>query len=86
MRPVAVGVGAYLGRTRAAEQLGLPGNTSHMNSVVTRLQFDGVAIEEAGRSGSAHHSHINFRRTFGFNVGRHSDLPVARCWQGHSQL
>ena len=56
-------------------------NTSRMDSVVARLKRDGVGIEEdwLRRIGPAHFSHINFRRTFRFNVERYVDVLVERA-------
>ena len=56
-------------------------NTSRMDSVVARLKRDGVGIQEdwLRRIGPAHFSHVNFRRTFRFNVERYADLLIARA-------
>jgi TnpA family transposase len=51
-----------------------------MDTVVTKLNRDGVGIEEdwLRRIGPAHFSHINFRGTFRFNVERYADVLVER--------
>jgi TnpA family transposase len=53
-------------------------NTNRMDTVVTKLNRDGVGIEEdwLRRIGPAHFSHINFRGTFRFNVERYADVLV----------
>lgn len=55
-------------------------NTNRMDTVVTKLNRDGVGIEEdwLRRIGPAHFSHINFRGTFRFNVERYADVLVER--------
>ena len=55
-------------------------NTIRMDTVVTKLNRDGVGIEEdwLRRIGPAHFSHINFRGTFRFNVERYADVLVER--------
>ena len=56
-------------------------NTNRMDTVVTKLNRDGVGIEEdwLRRIGPAHFSHINFRGTFRFNVERYADVLVERA-------
>lgn len=56
-------------------------NTNRMDTVVARLNRDGVGIEEdwLRRIGPAHFSHINFRGTFRFNVERYADVLVERA-------
>lgn len=56
-------------------------NANRMDGVVARLMRDGVGIEEVWlrRIGPAHFSHINFRRTFRFNVERYADALVERA-------
>jgi TnpA family transposase len=56
-------------------------NTNRMDSVVAKLNRDGVGIEEdwLRRIGPAHFSHINFRGTFRFNVERYADVLVERA-------
>jgi hypothetical protein len=56
-------------------------NTNRMDTVVARLNRDGVGIEEdwLRRIGPAHFSHINCRGTFRFNVERYADVPVERA-------
>ena len=56
-------------------------NTNRMDTVVTKLNRDGVGIEEEWlrRIGPAHFSHINFRGTFRFNVERYADVLVERA-------
>jgi Tn3 transposase DDE domain len=52
-------------------------NTNRMDTVVTKLNRDGVGIEEDWlRIGPAHFSHINFRGTFRINVERYADVLV----------
>ncbi len=55
-------------------------NPIRMDTVVTKLNRDGVGIEEdwLRRIGPAHFSHINFRGTFRFNVERYADVLVER--------
>ena len=52
-----------------------------MDTVVTKLNRDGVGIEDGWlrRIGPAHFSHINFRGTFRFNVERYTDVLVERA-------
>ena len=56
-------------------------NTNRMDTVVARLNRDGVGIEDGWlrRIGPAHFSHINFRGTFRFNVERYTDVLVERA-------
>jgi hypothetical protein len=64
-------------------------NTNRMDTVVTKLNRDGVGIEEdwLRRIGPAHFSHINFRGTFRFNVERYADVLVERAaGRGRNQI
>jgi len=56
-------------------------NTIRMDTVVAKLNRDGIGIEEdwLRRIGPAHFSHINFRGTFRFNVERYADVLVERA-------
>lgn len=49
-------------------------NTNRMDTVVTKLNRDGVGIEEdwLRRIGPAHFSHINFRGTMRFGIEKHA--------------
>lgn len=63
-------------------------NTNRMDTVVTKLNRDGVGIEEdwLRRIGPAHFSHINFRGTFRFNVERYADAGRARRRAWRNQI
>ena len=56
-------------------------NTNRMDTVVTKLNRDGVGIEEdwLRRIGMANFSKIHFRGTFWFNVERSADVLVERA-------
>lgn len=57
-------------------------NTNRMDTVVARLNRDGVGIIEEDwlrRIGPVHFSHINFRGTFRFNAERYADVLVERA-------
>ena len=55
-------------------------NTNRMDTVVTKLNRDGVGIEEdwLRRIGPAHFSHINFRGTMRFGVEKFAAALIQR--------
>ena len=59
-------------------------NTNRMGTVVTKLNQDGVGIEEdwLRRIGPAHFSHINFRGTMRFGVEKFAAALIQRAMAG----
>ncbi|VTU23191.1 Transposase, TnpA family [Variovorax sp. PBL-E5] len=71
---------AIAGAHALSTNIVLAWNTQRMDRAITRLKGEGIEIKEDWlyRIGPAHFSHINFRGTFKFNVGKYESVLIDR--------